>query len=600
MLYSKQYDFVIEKLVDTSDKIEKQIIMSLNIEVNNKQVEAQQGEMILDVLERNGIKVPTLCHIKDFFPSGACRMCVVEDERSGRMITACSYPIEEGMKIKTHSPKVVESRKTIVELLLANHPDDCLYCVRNGHCDLQDLSKDLNVTERRIAGKPNGTPQDFSSSAISRDPDKCILCGRCVRICEQTMGVSAIDFINRGSETVIGTTFDKGLNTSSCVNCGQCINVCPTGALHEKPHYNEIRDAINDPEKTVVVQYAPAISISLAEEFGLEPGKDLNGVLNAALRKLGFNFVFDTTFSADLTIMEEASELIERVSTGGTLPMITSCCPGWIKYAEEFAPDFLGNLSSCKSPMQMLGAVIKTHFAEQSNIKKEELYSVAIMPCTAKKFEAQRDEMTRNGITDIDVVLTTRELINYIKLSGLDLSKIEPEMVDSPLGVRSTAGKLFGVSGGVMEAAVRTAYYKLTGEELLNFQVPEIRGLNGRKETKIKINDLEVGVAVVNSLAKAKELLDEIREGRNDLHFIEVMACPGGCIGGGGQPFNTDEDALKARAKTLYSIDDRDSLKVSHKNPEIIELYKDFLGEPLSHKSHDLLHTKYCKRDVLL
>lgn len=574
--------------------------MSLTIEVNNKQIEAQEGEMILSVLERNGIKVPTLCHIKDSFPSGACRMCLVEDLRTGRMITSCSYPIEKGMQIRTHSPKVVESRKTIVELLLANHPDDCLYCVRNGSCDLQNLSKELNVTERRVSGKPNGYPKDISGSAISRDPDKCILCGRCVRVCEQVMGVSAIDFINRGSKTVIGTTFDKGLNTSSCVNCGQCINVCPTGAIYEKPHFKEIQEAINNPEKTVVVQYAPAISISLAEEFGLEIGKDLNGVLNAALRKIGFDHIFDTTFSADLTIMEESSELIHRISNDGKLPMITSCCPGWVKYAEEFASDFISNISTCKSPMQMMGAVIKTHFANKAELKASEIYSVAIMPCTAKKFEAQREEMTHKGITDVDAVLTTRELISYIKLHGIDIHKLEPEIVDSPLGIRSTAGKLFGVSGGVMEAAIRTAYYKLTSQELINFRVSEIRGLAGRKETQLKINDLEIGVAVVNGLAEAKKLLDEIREGRNDIHFIEVMACPGGCIGGGGQPFNTDENAIKARMQTLYNIDDSDSLKVSHKNPEIIQLYNEFLGEPLSHKSHELLHTKYCKRDVLL
>ncbi len=580
----------------TNRKLE---IMSLLIEVNNKKVEANQGETILDVLERNGLKVPTLCHMKNFFPSGACRMCLVEDEKSDRLVTSCSYPVEEGMKIKTHSPRVVESRKTIVELLLANHPDDCLYCVRNGNCDLQGLSKELNVTERKLSNKKNKINKDFSSASISRDPEKCILCGRCVRVCDQTMGVSAIDFINRGSESVIGATFNKGLNTSSCVNCGQCIVVCPTGALHEKIHHPEIQEAINNPEVTVVVQYAPAISVSLAEEFGLDAGKDMNGVLNAALRKIGFDRVFDTTFSADLTIMEESAELIDRVANGGKLPMFTSCCPGWIKYAEEFGDDFIDNLSSCKSPQQMLGAVIKSHFAESEGIKPEKIYSVAIMPCTAKKFEAQREEMTQKGITDVDAVLTTRELANYIKLSGIDINKIEPEVSDSPLGVRSTAGKLFGVSGGVMEAAIRTAYYKLTGEELLNFKVPEIRGLEGRKEAKVKVGDLEIGVAVVNGLANTRELLDEIRNGRDDLHFIEVMACPGGCIGGGGQPFGTDEEALKARMGALYKIDDQESLKVSHKNPEIIELYDKFLGEPLGHKSHDLLHTKYKTRDVL-
>jgi NADH-quinone oxidoreductase subunit G/NADP-reducing hydrogenase subunit HndD len=572
----------------------------MNIEVNNKRLEATSGETILDVLNRNGIRVPTLCHMKGYIPSGACRLCVVEHEDTGKLIPSCSFPVENGMKIKTHSARVVEARKTIVELLLSNHPDDCLYCVRNGNCTLQDLAVEHHVTERQISGVKNCFYKDLSSPSISRDPDKCILCGRCVRVCEEVMSVSAIDYINRGSKTVIGTSFNKGLNTSSCVNCGQCIMVCPTGALTEKGHINEIQMALRDPEKLVVVQYAPAISISLAEEFGMEPGKDINGIMNAALRKIGFDKVFDTSFSADLTIMEESAELIDRVSNGGVLPMFTSCCPAWVKYIEEFATDLLPNVSSCKSPQQMLGAVIKSYFAENANVKPENIYSVSIMPCTAKKFEAQRQEMTRNGISDVDAVLTTREFAQLIKLYGIELNKLEPQLADSPHGVRSSAGKLFGASGGVMEAAIRTAYFKITGQELIDFKVNAIRGLQGRKETKIKAGDIEIGAAVVSGLENAKVLLDEIRNGRDDLHFIEIMACPGGCINGGGQHIGADDEAIKARLMSLYDIDERATIKVSHKNPEIKELYDNFLGEPLGHKSHELLHTKFQKRDVAL
>jgi NADH-quinone oxidoreductase subunit G/NADP-reducing hydrogenase subunit HndD len=504
------------------------------------------------------------------------------------------------MKIKTHSQRVVDSRKMIVELLLSNHPDDCLYCVRNKNCELQTLSENLGVLERRIRGVKNNYKIDSSSPSIVRDPDKCILCGRCVRICEDVMGVSAIDIVNRGSKSRVGTAFDKGLNVSSCVNCGQCIMVCPTGALTEKKHFAEIREALNDPGKTVVVQYAPAITVSLAEEFGLPPGTDMNGLVNAALRKIGFNKVFDTSFSADLTIMEESAELIHRIQTGGKLPLITSCCPAWIKYAEEFAPDFLENISTCKSPQQMMGAVIKTRFAEQEGLKPENIYSVSIMPCTAKKFEAQRAEMTHNGITDVDAVLTTREFVQLIKLFGIDIRNITPENTDSPLGARTTAGKLFGATGGVMEAAIRTAYWKLTGKELIKFQIPEIRGFDNRKETKLNINGLEIGVAVVNGLANAAKLLDEIRNGRDDIHFIEIMACPGGCIGGGGQLIGYDDKVKEARMQSLYNIDRQETIKVSHKNPEVNELYREFLGEPLSHKSHELLHTTYSKREVLM
>lgn len=575
--------------------------MSIQIEVNGKKIEAFEGETILNALNRNGIKVPTLCHMKNFLPSGACRICVVEVVGIAKPVTSCSYPVQDGMKILTHSSKVAEARKTIIELLLSNHPDDCLYCLRNQNCELQSLSKEYHVVERRIRGKKNSFKLDHSGPSIVRDPEKCILCGRCVRVCEEIMSVGCIDYINRGSQTLIGTTLKKPLNTSSCINCGQCVMACPTGALTEKNSVSVVQEALNHQEKTVVVQYAPSVSVSIAEAFGMDPGKDLNGVMNAALRKMGFNFVFDTTFGADLTIMEEASELIHRVQNGGKLPMFTSCCPGWVKYAEEFAPDFLGNLSTCKSPQQMTGAIIKSYFANKMNLQPEKIVSVSIMPCTAKKFECERPDMGKNGVPDVDIVLTTRELVEMIKFYGIDLHTIDPEITDSPMAIRSSAGKIFGATGGVMEAALRTAYKMITGEELFNFRIPEVRGFKGRKEAKIKItDDLEVGVAVVSGLANAAALVEEIRNGRNDIHFIEVMTCPGGCIAGGGQQIGADEKAVAARMKSLYDIDERETIKVSHKNPEVIELYQEFLGEPLGHKSHELLHTHYMERDVLL
>lgn len=570
--------------------------MSYTIEINKKKVAAEQGETILEVLNRNGVNVPTLCHMKGMFPTGACRMCVVEVEGRKNLVPSCSEPISNEMKVTTHSQRVINSRKTIIELLLANHPDDCLYCERNNNCELQSLSTELHVRDRKIRGNKNDYKLDLSSPSIVRDPAKCILCGRCVRVCEEIEAVSAIDFIGRGNQTVIGTAFDEGLNTSKCVNCGQCINVCPTGALREKCHFTEIEAAIQNPTKTVVVQHAPSISVSIAEELGMPAGTDMKGVLNAALRQIGFNVVFDTSFSADLTIMEEVAELIQRVTTGGKLPMFTSCCPGWVKYAEGFQHDFIPHLSSCKSPMQMMGAVVKSYYAETANIAQEDLYSVAIMPCSAKKFEQQQESMTQDGISDVDAVLTTRELAKMIRLHGVDLANLEPEMPDNPLGMHSSAGKIFGASGGVMEAALRTAYFKLTGKELDQYKIKEVRGFEDRKEFRLAVNGLDLGFAVVSGLKNAEILLDEIKNGREDLHFIEVMACPGGCINGGGQPINQDLDAVKNRMKALYTIDDADVIKASHRNHMIAELYTKYLGEPLGERSHHLLHTTYQKR----
>lgn len=573
----------------------------ITIEVNNKKIEANEGETILQVLKREGISVPTLCYMKNLLPSGACRICLVEAENfGGQLIPSCSFPVQEGLAIKTHSQKVIEARKMIIEMLLSNHPDDCLYCVRNSNCELQKLSEELNVHERRIRGRKNKQNKDRSSASIERDPEKCILCGRCVRMCEEVMGVSAIDFIGRGNKTFIGATFNAGLNTSSCINCGQCIMVCPTGALSEKSNLDAVIEAINNKDKIVVVQYAPSISVSLAEEFGMESGKDINGIMNSALRKSGFDKVFDTSFSADLTIMEESAELIDRIVNKGVLPMFTSCCPGWVKYAEEFYPEMIPNLSSCKSPQQMLGATIKSYYAEAEKIDPEKIVVVSVMPCTAKKFEAAREEMMDKGIADVDFVITTRELGKLIRLHGIDMNNIQPELADSPLGSRSTAGKIFGASGGVMEAAIRTAYFKLTGKEMVQYKVNEIRGSKGIKEVKLKIGDIELGVAVVNGLGNAAKLLEEIKAGRSDIHFIEVMTCPGGCINGGGQHIGADESAIISRMKSLYDIDNNETLKVSHKNPEIIEIYEKYFEKPLGHKSHHLLHTSYKKRDIIL
>ena len=449
-------------------------------------------------------------------------MCVVEVEGQRNLVPSCAFPVADGMKVKTHSERTLRARKTIIELLLSNHPDDCLYCVRSGNCELQNLAMELGVRQRRYAGRKSSYKLDLSNPSIVRDPEKCILCGKCVRVCEEVQGVCAIDFAGRGSKATVCTAFDEGLNVSSCINCGQCIRVCPTGALREQSSVKEVMSALRDPQKIAVIQHAPAVSVTIGEEFGIKPGVDVAGVLTAALRRLGFKKVFDTSYSADLTIMEEASELVHRVKTGGVLPMMTSCSPGWIKFVEQYYPDMIDNLSTCKSPQQMLGAMIKSYFARKENLEPSKIFSVSIMPCTAKKFEITRPEMSEHGVSDIDAVLTTRELARMIRMHGLDLANIEPEEPDTPFGERSTAGKLFGATGGVMEAAVRTAYHMLTGDELGELKIQALRGFKGRKEATVEINGMQVGVAVVSGLANARVLLEEIRNGRKDIHFIEV------------------------------------------------------------------------------
>ena len=570
------------------------------IEVNNREIKVKKGEMILDALRREGISVPTLCHIDGLFPTGACRMCVVEIDGYDGLVPSCAMPVNEGMKIQTHSSRAIQARKTIIELLLADHPDDCLYCVRNGNCELQNQAEELGIRQRRFVGKKSTYEIDASSPSILRDPAKCILCGKCVRVCEEIQGVSAIDFVERGCNTEIGTAFKEGMNISSCINCGQCIIVCPTGALREKSNIKEVMNALSDPNKHVVIQHAPSISVTIGEEFGIKPGRDVAGLMVAAMRRFGFDAVFDTSFTADLTIMEEAAEFVNRVKTGGKLPIMTSCSPGWVKFVEQFYPQFIDNISTCKSPQQMLGAIIKSYYAEKEGIDPKNIYSVGVMPCSAKKFEAERPEMVNeDGLPDMDAVLTTREFARVIKMRGLDLNNLEPEVADNPFAERSSAGKIFGATGGVAEAAVRTAYHYLTGEDLEDPVIKDLRGMDGIKEAHIQIGDLNVGVAVVSGLGNARILMDQIEAGRDDIHFIEVMTCPGGCINGGGQPHYIDLDTIRARMKALYQIDRDSDVRTSYQNKHIQKLYKEYLGEPNSHKSHKLLHTHYKKRDVL-
>jgi len=573
---------------------------TVKIEINGRQIDAVQGEMLLHALRRTGIAVPTLCNFEGLTPTGACRVCVVEVEGQRSLVPSCAFPVSAGMKVKTQSDRVVDARRTIIELLLADHPDDCLFCERNGNCQLRELAESFGIRRRRFVGGRDNYPVDSSGESIVRDAEKCIKCGKCVLVCDEIQGVACIDFINRGSTTTVGTAFDEGMNVSSCINCGQCVTTCPTGALIAKSHVDRVVAALRDPSLHVVVQHAPSVSVALGEEFGIPAGTDVMGTMHAALRQMGFNAVFDTSFSADLTIMEEATELVHRVKTGGVLPLFSSCSPGWIKFVETFYPQNIPNLSSCKSPQAMLGAVIKTYYAEKLGLDPHKIYSVSVMPCTAKKFEASRPEMGRDGYQDVDAVLTTRELAQMIRRFNLDLN-LQPEPADSPFGIRSSAGKIFGTTGGVMEAAVRSAYYFLTGNELGDLKVEAVRGLAGIKEAHVNIANLKVGVAVVNGLGNARKLLEQINAGtRKDIHFVEVMTCPGGCVGGGGQPYGTDMGKIKKRTQELYNIDDKDTLRVSHANPEIVQIYKEFLSEPNSHKAHELLHTHYQQRETLM
>jgi NADH-quinone oxidoreductase subunit G len=571
----------------------------VNLYIDNQKVTVPAGTTILKAAEQVHIKIPTLCHLEGLEDFGGCRLCVVALEGEPRLSPACIRTVSEGMKVHTHTKTVQIARQAIIELLLANHAEQCPTCERSQNCELQQLSFDLGVRETHFTTLENKVPLDTSNTAIIRDLNKCIYCGRCVRMCHRVQSVGAIDFMNRGTDIIVATVLNKGLGNVECINCGQCIHVCPVGAIRERSFVGEVWNAIYDKTKHVVVQAAPSIRAALGEELGLPPGTLVTGKMYAALRRLGFDAVFDTNFAADLTIMEEGTELVSRIKTGGVLPMITSCCPGWIKFAEHFYSDQLPNLSTCKSPQQMFGSLVKTYYAQQKQIDPETIVSVSIMPCTAKKFESQRPEMNASGFRDVDYVLTTRELARMIKEAGLDFTKLPDEPADKLMSQYTGAATIFGASGGVMEAALRTAYKLITNTELAELDVRPVSVLNANKHATVDVRGTKVKVAIAHGLANARVLLDQIKAGASPYHFIEIMACPGGCVGGGGQPIGYDMVLRGIRSETLYSEDKALSLRRSHDNPEIQDIYSGFLGEPLSHKSHELLHTTYTSRKIV-
>ncbi|MBP8952814.1 MAG: [FeFe] hydrogenase, group A [Armatimonadetes bacterium] len=566
------------------------------ITINGREVPASPGMTVLNVAQQAGIHIPTLCYHPDLPPLGACRVCLVEIEGERGLQPSCSFPVREGMKIKTHSPKVRKARRTVVELLLSDHPSDCTSCARSGSCELQQLAEDLGIREVRVRVDCPGHPIDDVSLAVVRDPDKCILCRRCLQTCDIIQGVSGLRVMGRGYDSIIGAPFGQALGHALCVNCGQCINRCPTGALTERSYINEVWEALADPDKFVVVQTAPAVRVALGEGLGLPAGQVVTGKLTSALRELGFDRVFDTDFTADLTIMEEGHELIKRITEGGVLPQITSCSPGWIKFVEHFYPQLLPNVSSCKSPQQMFGAVAKTYYAEEAGIDPAKMVVVSIMPCTAKKYEAARPEMCDSGYRDVDYVLTTRELAQMIKEQGIDFAHLPDSDYDDPLGESTGAAVIFGATGGVMEAALRTAYEVITGEKLENIDIEAVRGMDGVKEATVKVGDIEFKAAIAHGLSNAAKLMDKVAAGEADYHFIEIMACPGGCLGGGGQPIPTSPEIRKKRMEAIYAADVDLPIRRSHENPSIARIYEKFLGAPLSHKSHQLLHTEYTPR----
>lgn len=580
---------------------------TVNLFINGIAVEAPKGTTILAAAKTVGIDIPTLCYLKEINEIGACRICMVEaDEgRGARLVASCVYPVSEGMKVYTNSPKVLDSRKKTLQLLLSDHDRKCLSCVRSGKCELQKLCKDFGIDdELKYEGIGNSFEIDDSAAHMVRDNNKCINCRRCVAACEKTQGIGVIGANNRGFATEIASAFDLGLGETSCVSCGQCIAVCPTGAIYEKSNMDDILEAIADPTKHVVVQTAPAVRAGLGEVFGYPIGTGVEGKMVAALRRIGFERVFDTDFAADVTIMEEATELLQRIQNGGVLPMITSCSPGWIKYCEHYYPDQLEHLSSCKSPQQMFGAILKTYYAEKMGWNKEDIVSVSIMPCTAKKFEIGREDQNGAGVADLDYTMTTRELGRMIERCGLNFAELPDEKFDDPLGRSTGAAVIFGATGGVMEAALRTAVWKLTGETNDSpIEFVDVRGVQGIKEATYTVAGMEVKVAVASGLSNAKVIMDKIRAGEADYAFVEIMACPGGCVNGGGQPqvparIRNFTDIRALRAKALYDYDASMPVRKSHENEAVKELYASYLGEPCGHKSHELLHTTYVKRQI--
>ena len=575
----------------------------INIKINGMPYSVPNGITILEAARYAGIEIPTLCYLKKMNEIGACRICMVEVKGARSLVSACVFPINEGMEIFTNTEKVRASRKTTLELILSTHNRKCLSCVRSGDCELQKLCKEYGVEDE---GRFDGVLPEFnfddSMAHMVRDNSKCILCRRCVAACDN-QGISVIGANARGFDTAITSPFEKKIQEYSCISCGQCIVSCPTGALYEKDSTADVLAAINDPEKYVVVQTAPAVRAALGEEFGYEIGTNVEGKMVTALRRLGFDKVFDTNFAADLTIMEESQELIERITNGGALPMITSCSPGWIRYCEFYYPEQLDHLSTCKSPQQMFGATLKTWYAEKMGIDPAKIVSVSVMPCTAKKFEIGRDDQNAAGVADVDYSITTRELARMIKGAGINFNILPEEAFDSPLGEGSGAAVIFGTTGGVMEAALRTAVEKITGKTLDSVDFAEVRGMEGVKEATYAVGDLQVKVAVASGTANAKTLMEQVKNGTSEYQFIEIMGCPGGCINGGGQPIvdattRNFEDFKAKRASALYSSDAANANRKSHDNEAVKRVYSEFFGEPGSHKAHKILHTSYVKRNL--
>ncbi len=584
----------------------------LNVKINGRDYQVPDGTTILKAARDYAkIDVPTLCYLEGISEEGACAICVVEVKGARNLQRACVVKVSEGMEVFTNTPRVREARKLNVELLLANHPKDCFTCEKNQICTLRELAAELGVREVQFPRtRTEWLPFDNTSLSLVRDPNKCVLCRRCVNVCAKVQSVYAIDIVGRGSNSSVSTFLDEGLGNVECVNCGQCLLVCPTGAITERSEIPDVWKALGNPDKVVVVETAPAVRVAIGEEFGMPDGTQATGKMAAALRGLGFDKVFDTDFSADLTIMEEGFELIGRIKNGGTLPLITSCSPGWVKFAETFFPKVLDHVSTCKSPQQMFGTVTKTYWAEKMGIDPRKIVVVSIMPCTAKKFEKERPEMKtafhywqeKMGLkdeevfNDVDCVLTTREAAQMIREAGLDFANLPDEDFDKPLGESTGAAIIFGATGGVMEAALRTAYEVLTKKSLAKLDFEDVRGLEGIKTADIDIDGLILKVAVANGLGNARVLMEQIQKGESPYHFIEIMCCPGGCLGGGGQPISQNPDIKKRRAEAIYREDAGKSIRKSHENPEITQIYKDFLGEPNSEKAHHLLHTEYCDR----
>lgn len=575
----------------------------VNIKINGKEVQVAEGLSVLEACKGIGIKIPSLCYHPDVNAWASCGICVVKMENNGKMIRACSTKVYEGLSIITHDPQINRARRTVLELILSNHPQDCLQCVRNGNCELQDLAAEFGLRENRFEHFLKNQPVDDSNGSIVFDRDKCINCGRCVQVCQEVQNVWAIDFQGRGGKTIIGPAAGMLLNDSPCIRCGQCAAHCPTGAIHEFSNFAPLWEKIYDPDVVTAVQIAPSVRVALGEEFGMEPGELSTGKIYAALRRIGFDYIFDSNFSADLTIMEEGTEFVGRLTKGqGKIPLFTSCCPAWVDYAEKNYPDMLDNVSTAKSPQQMMGSVIKTYWAQKMGINPEKVYSVSIMPCTAKKYEVHRDSnMSASGYQDVDISFTTRELAKLIKQAGIDFTALEDEKADSPLGEYTGAGTIFGATGGVMEAAVRTAYKVITGSEMADLNLTPVRGLDGVKSAKLDIAGTEVRVAVVHQLGNVAKVMDAVREAaargeEPPYHFIEVMACRGGCVGGGGQPYGTTDEVRTKRAKGLYKDDEASVKRCSHDNEEVAAVYKEFFGEPNSEKAHHLLHTHYQER----